>query len=86
MYFTPIFIDFGRFWALEWFFNLRTMFLELNFDSESIPDGFKAIRDLSGELRAISGSKTWIFQKVSTWSHHRIHTNVGYDCSSGSIS
>ena len=81
MYFASIFIEFGGFWAPEWFFDLGTMFLELNFDSESIPDGFKAIRDLSGELRAICGPKTWIFQKVSTWSNRRIHTNLGYDCS-----
>jgi len=56
------------------------MFLELKFDAESIPGGFQAIRDLSGELRAISGRKFVISQKVSTWSLLRIHTNLGYDC------
>ena len=33
------------------------MFLDLNFDAESIPDGFRTFRDLSGELRAISDPK-----------------------------
>ena len=63
----PIFIDFDGFWAPERFFDLVTMFLDLNFDSESIPGGFRVIGYLSSELLAISGLQNHKISKSANY-------------------